>query len=179
MPRARAGRRRQRPAAVLMGHAASCRHSRSMSALESPSSEWTPGRGLRRAAMWLLIKSPVCLVVWTGFLIVTERSATWIGTHGGNIWIVFGTAVLVATVVAIPALPCGHLLGRRLPEHAGFDGPVPATLGISLVWVLVFLSAKAAALFTGPTTWVTGMAVVGIGVEASLVVLWRTWINPD
>ena len=150
-----------------------------MSALQTPSSEWTPARGLRRASMWLLIKSPVCLVVWAVFLIITEPVATWIGTHGGTIWIVPGTGILVTAVAAIPAVPCGQLLARRLTEHVGFEGPLPAALGVFLIWVLVCLAAKAAAIVTGPTTWVTTMAIVAIGLETSLVVLWCAWISPD
>jgi len=98
--------------------------------VRSPHPEWSPARGLSRAALWLLIKSPFCLILWAAFLVITEPAATWIATHAGTFWILPGTAILATAVAAIPALPCGHLLARRLTEQVGFEGPVPAGLGI-------------------------------------------------
>ncbi len=144
----------------------------------SQDSEWTPGRGLRRAALSLLIKSPVCLVVWVVFLVVTEPVAAWLVTSSpirGAPLIV----ALVAIVVAIPAWPTGHLLSRRLTERVGFEGPAPAGLGIVTVWVVVLLGTRLAVMISGPATWITTVATVGMGLEASVVVLWRTWVDPD
>ena len=147
--------------------------------VRSPHPEWSPARGLSRAALWLLIKSPFCLILWAAFLVITEPAATWIATHAGTFWILPGTAILATAVAAIPALPCGHLLARRLTEQVGFEGPVPAGLGIFTVWVVVLVGKEIALMVSGSATWVTTLLTVAMGLEASLVVLWRAWVNPD
>jgi hypothetical protein len=140
--------------------------------------EWTPGIGLRRAALTLLLKSPLCLVGWVVFLLITEPAAAWLVTNSP----IRGApllAAVVAIVVAVIAWPTGHLLSRRLTEQTGFEGPAPAALGIVTVWVVVLLGTRLAGMIGGPATWITTVATVGMGLEASLVVLWRTWVDPD
>jgi hypothetical protein len=145
---------------------------------ESRDTEWTPGIGLRRAALSLLLKSPICFIVWVVFLRGTEYVAAWLMTSTPIRAAPIIIAV-VAIIVVVPAWPIGRLVSRRLTEEVGFEGPAPAALGIVTVWVVALLGNRLEHMVGEPATWITTVATMGMGVEASVVVLWRTWIDPD
>jgi hypothetical protein len=140
--------------------------------------EWTPGIGLQRAAMSLLIKSPICLVVWMICLWGIDLLITWLVTNTPIRAAVVIIAFL-AVLVAIPALPVGHLVSNRLIDRAGFAGPIPAGLAVVTVCVTVLLGTWLMTMLIGPATWITTLATLAMGIEASVVVLWRTWVDPD
>jgi len=142
--------------------------------------DWTPQRGLTRVTTWLAITSPVCLAFWVGWLVATRQAAAWLAaTMMPSVWGMAGLAIAVVAAVAIVAWPCGKILAHRLTDRAGFEGPAVAALGVIAVWAVALGGAAIGAAINGPASWVTTMATVAMGGEASLVVLWQTWLNPD
>ena len=144
---------------------------------QSQQPEWTPALGLRRGVFRLLIKAPICIAIWAAFVFFTAPATNWLASYMGGLGLP-GISILVVVVVFVVAGPCGHLLSRKLNDHLGFDGLVPAAMGIVVAWLVAFSGTKVALLLTDADNWVTALCTIAMGFESSIVVLWRTWVNP-
>ncbi|UCD73857.1 MAG: hypothetical protein JSV91_08660 [Phycisphaerales bacterium] len=139
--------------------------------------DWTIWRGLRRAALHLVLRSSVCLAVWTGLLWAVTALAAWISS--GRPWfVVLSSYVVALLILMITAGGIGRALARGMEEKAG----VVSILVAALVTVFACVVVAAGTLIvnilsSGGGTGLWGMAVVSGGL--ALVVIVKTHFFED
>ncbi len=103
--------------------------------------DWTPWRGLRRAALRLGLKSAVCVPVLVGLMVLVS--------------FVFSSPPFVPAflVFAVAGVALGVVLGHRLFEHAGFVSAWVTGLGIALAWGVAGAAVAIGALIRPLPGW--------------------------
>ena len=143
-------------------------------------SEWSPIRGLASAIGPLALKSCACLAALALILILAQPAISWVAKTGSfGILGLAGIIIVVVAVFALPAWLCGSLLSHKLIERIGFEGIIPAALGAFCLWIAVLSASAIAELITQTSTWLNTLIALAIGLEATLVIAWRTWFDPD
>ena len=132
--------------------------------------DWTPLVGLRRAAVYLLLRVMVLLPVWAGVIWVCTPLLRMfplrIGSLGG-----------MAILMAIPGMIVGHVLGLGLTEKAGFQSFLLTVMaGVAAVGV-VYGGFVLSGLSRPLSGWVVGFSMVSAMAFAIAWVVKRTLLD--
>jgi hypothetical protein len=121
--------------------------------------DWTPARGLRNIAAWLLLKTVVAGALWCGVLWVSARvPLLTLGCYGAALSAGIGAGL-------------GAIIGARLGDQAGFAGPLVTGLAVISAAIAILGGAVVMNLVLGPASgyvWLAGYAVALVGAAASI-----------
>lgn len=142
--------------------------------------EWTFERGVVKGVTWIALVAVVTTPIWALALFLARGATEWIGrTAVAGIAARAGILLALATALAIVAVPVGRAVSHRLTERFGIDGPIPAGFGVAGAWIIAWGGYSLGTIGLESVTWVTGSAMMVFGLEASAVVVWRTWLDPE
>ena len=133
--------------------------------------DWTMATGLRNAALSLLWRAALTLVLWLGALWVFHAALGGIGVARVPVLIAVGFAGVSGTVA-------GLVISRGLDERAGFVGPVLTllTLGAAAL-VLIGGDAIFDRLFAAASV---NLRYLIVGASLGVAAIWifkNTWLD--
>ncbi len=132
---------------------------------EARPGDWTLGRGLRRAALALVLRTLAGAAVWAAY--------AWSVRALGSVSIRLGfLAWLVAPMIAGGLI--GYLLARRMDQHIGFASPWLAVPLVGAAWAALAIGATTAALLLGAPAAQGGFVIFAGGLLATGVIVKMT-----
>jgi len=100
--------------------------------------DWTVWRGLRRMFGTLLIRAAACFVGWAAVLWAANALLNHLGPAVSPVLrfiLIFVAAAVIFTAGAL----VGHLLARRMEEHAGFVSILLVFIITVIAWAVILL----------------------------------------
>ena len=141
-------------------------------------SDWTLTTGLHRALLSLAVASCISML-WAVPFYFAVPAIDWVGNHlAGGLLAIAGSIVVLSTALWVVAFPVGALLSHRLNERLGVDGLLPLLLGVAFACIVSVGGYMVAIAFYPSPTWLTRLVLPAMALQTSVVVAWRTWVNP-
>ncbi|MCP3904162.1 MAG: DUF1129 domain-containing protein [Planctomycetes bacterium] len=119
--------------------------------------DWTVGRGMRRVAVFLLVRGIVCALFWTA--IVAGLSALAVAFDAVPKATRWGIELVCGLTIIATGASIGYFMAKDTAERAGFAGMALASLTVFAAWTVIFVSVTAVEL----------MGLVGLGSGAMLM----------
>ena len=122
---------------------------------------WSEAIGLKRAAISVLIRSAICLPIWTAFI--------WFITPAVNqipmsiVWF-----AVMSLILAIPSVALAHALSCGLIERAGFVSPVVTAIAVACAWGVIYGGGAIAGQFRELVDWRVGFIQIAASLFATL-----------
>ncbi|MHC4948939.1 MAG: hypothetical protein ACYTG1_11865 [Planctomycetota bacterium] len=133
---------------------------------------WSPGRGLARATVRVLVRGAVSFVVLGGLLWLVTPALNALPAH----WSQFA---LVAAVMTVPGFALGAALSRGLTEIAGFVSVVLTAVALAATWAVVVGVTAAARLLRPLGDWQELLVPGAVALIATIVVVRNTLLEPE
>ena len=122
---------------------------------------WSESIGLKRATITVLIRSAICLPIWSAFI--------WFITPAVNhvpmsiVWF-----AVMSLLLAIPSVVLAHALSRGLIERAGFVSPVVTVIAVAFACAVIYGGGEIAGQFRVLVDWRAGFIQIAAGLFAAL-----------
>lgn len=114
--------------------------------------DWTTVTGFRRAAVFLVLRSIVCLPVLTGVL--------WLATF----------AWTAAMPMILAGVSLGAVLGHRLKERTGLVGAPVTLLALVVAWAITIAAVVIAGSSVSPDVVNQAFSAIALGAGATVVI---------